>query len=218
MQLCNLLLFTGLISDNMKTNNQTFHGIKDDAERSVLIVWSVTVLLTSLIGDSTILIATIKYNAINQHKVIVAIMQNLAVCDLLQAVLKVFPSILSFTADRWVLGRFLCHFDENISLASRESAFFLTCTLATAKVIMVKYPLRTGAWSSSRLGHKICGAVWALVLCLCIPMVVVQVLYVRDTLYFSYISYDCNYDRSIPSCPSWFRLYGKTRFASSTLL
>ena len=118
MQLCNLLLFTGLNSDNMKTNNQTLLGIKDDVERSVLIVWSVTVILTSLIGDITILIATIKYNAINQHKVIVAIIQNLAVCDLLQAVLKVFPSILSFTADRWVLGRFLCHFDENISLAS----------------------------------------------------------------------------------------------------
>ena len=103
MQLCNLLLFTGLISDNMKTNNQTLLGIKDDVERSVLIVWSVTVLLTSLIGDITILIATIKYNAINQHKVIVAIMQHLAVCDLLQAVLNVFPSILSFTADRWAL-------------------------------------------------------------------------------------------------------------------
>ena len=67
----------------MQTDNKTLLDIKDNAERQLLICWNITVLLTSLIGDSLILIGTIRYKAIKQHKVIVAVIQNMAVVDLL---------------------------------------------------------------------------------------------------------------------------------------
>ena len=81
-------------------------SIADDVERTVWILWSSTVLLTSIIGDSIILIGTIKYKAIKQHEVTVAVMQHMAVCDLLQTIFRVLPVILALVADRWVMGGF----------------------------------------------------------------------------------------------------------------
>ena len=57
--------------------------IQDEAERWTLILWGISVILVSAIGDSIILEATIKYKAIKLHKVMVAVIQHMAVCDLL---------------------------------------------------------------------------------------------------------------------------------------
>ena len=98
----------------MQTDNLTLYGIKDDAEKYTLILWNLTVLLTSLIGDSLILIGTIKYNAIQQHKVIVAVMQHMAVSDLLQTVFRVFPTTVALVTNRWVFGEALCHVEDTV--------------------------------------------------------------------------------------------------------
>jgi hypothetical protein len=67
----------------MQSDNKTLYGIKDDAERFILVLWNVTVLVASLSGDSIILIGTIKYNAIKHYKMVVAIIQHLAVSDIM---------------------------------------------------------------------------------------------------------------------------------------
>ena len=61
-------------------------ALLSDQELIVFKVWMGTVIFTSLSGDSIILLATIKYRAIKQHKVVIAVMQHMAVCDLLQTV------------------------------------------------------------------------------------------------------------------------------------
>ena len=155
----------------MKTDNNTLNGIKNDAERSLLISWSLIVLLSSLIGDTIILIATIKYKAIILHKVIITVMQPMSVCDLIQTVFRVFPEHVALITDVWMMGELLCHVSYNISWVCNPVAVFMTSALTTLKLIVVKYPLRTGAWSTW-LGHKVCSSVWLLVLGFYIPLLV----------------------------------------------
>ena len=64
-------------------SNHTLYGIYSDAVRYLWAGYFVFVLLSSLIGDTTILIASIKYRAFKLHKVVVVIIQHIAVCDLL---------------------------------------------------------------------------------------------------------------------------------------
>ena len=170
------------------------------------------ILLASLIGDSIILIATTKYKAIKLHKVIITVMQHMAVCDLMQAVLAVFPVTLGLITDRWVMGELLCHVQYNIRWVCAPVAVFLTSAMTTLKLIIVKYPLRTGAWSTW-LGHKVCSSLWLLVIACYTPLNVVNLLYIRDTIYFSYTDYGCAYDYLSPTLPSWFLWYTPTSIA-----
>ena len=190
----------------MKTDNKTLFAIQDDTERSIFVLWSLTVFLASLAGDSIILIATIRYKAIKLHKVIIAVMQHMAICDLMLAVFKVFPGFLALIIDCWVLGEMLCHVQYNISWMCGPMTVFLTSAMAILKLIMVQYPLKTGAWST-RLGHRICSVVWLLMLGWYTPVLVVNVFYIRDTLRFSYMDYGCSYNLTSPTVPIWYTLY-----------
>ena len=70
----------------MKTNvfsNKTQYGIDNDTVRYSFAGWYVFVLLSSFIGDTTILVSSVKYRAIRLHKLIVVIIQHIAACDLL---------------------------------------------------------------------------------------------------------------------------------------
>ena len=199
---------------NMQTDNKTLYAIRDDEERLLLILWNLIVVLSSLIGDSIILIATIKYKAIKLHKLVVTVMQHMAVCDLIQTVFRVFPSSLAIIADHWVFGELLCHVQENVSLACVPVTMLLTCALTTLKLVTVKYPLRARAWPT-RLGHKICSSVWLLVLGCYTPLLVVRLIYIRETIYFSYRDYSCSYDLRSPSVPTptWLTWYFVISFA-----
>ena len=65
--------------------NYTMFGIKSEAGRHALAGWLVFVVLSSLLGDSLILLASVKYRAINLHNIIVTFIQHIAVCDLLNS-------------------------------------------------------------------------------------------------------------------------------------
>ena len=181
-------------------------GIKDGSERLAYILWCSAVLVSSIVGDSTILIATIKYNAIKHHKMIVAILQHLAVSDLLLTVFRVFPNVLTFITDRWVLGELLCHMSENVGFCNAVT-MTLTCLLSTVKLIIVKYPLRARAWSK-RAGQKLCIGVWiVIILGVHTPVLAVKLVYKQPTIHFNYFNYQCTYNTSSSSRPTWSHWY-----------
>ena len=201
----------------MQTSDKTQYAIKDDAERLLLILWNFVVLLLSLIGDSIILIATIKYKAINLKKVIITVMQHMAVCDLIQTVFRVIPVTLALISDRWIVGELLCHVEENICWACLPVTVLLTCAMTTLKLITVKYPLKTGAWST-QLGHKICASLWLLAVIWYTPFLLVNLVYIRDTIHFSYKEYSCDYDRLSLSVPTWLTWYFPISIAALSIL
>ena len=83
-----------------KTNSYDYSdyekfGIKNDVERCIVGGWLMLVVICSLLGDSIILIASIKYKAFNLHRIVVAFIQHIAVCDLINASLSVRPIAVS---------------------------------------------------------------------------------------------------------------------------
>ena len=191
----------------MRTDNKTLFGIKDNSERYPLAMWLMTVVITSLIGDTIILIGTIKYKAIKQHKAIVATIQHMAIYDLLLCVLRVFPSGVAVIADRWVFGETFCHIEENVKYLGNTMTMFLTAILTTLKLVIVKYPLKAGTWAS-RLGHILCLIPLLISIGGSIPTLIVNMSkYIKPTIHFTYEKYDCDYQFPSPQHPAWFVRY-----------
>ena len=187
-------------------DNATFIGIKNDAERSILVLWILIVLVSTFIGDSIILVATCKYKVLNLHKVLVAIIQHMAVCDLLQSIFRVFPVLMATIANKWILGETLCHVQDNSMLILAGFTTLLTCALTTVKLVHLKYPLIARTWSKN-IGHAICVVLWVFVTVSYAPIFVGKIFYVRNTVYFSFESYECSYQHQSKIAPSWYKVY-----------
>ena len=201
----------------MLSNNRTLYGIHNDTERHFLIFYNTFIALTSLIGDSIILISTVKYNAIKLHEIVVVITQNLAVCDLLLTVFRIIPQTAALIADDWVVGVFMGHAQNAVNYLAGTTTMTLTCAMTTVKLLIVKYPLKTGTWSIYT-GYKLCGALWGLQIASWLPWLVVNMFYVRNTLYFTYRTYQCSYNYFSPHTPTWFTMYASLSFLLGTIL
>ena len=95
-----------MMADNPFSNRTEF-GIQNDALRYTWAAYNIFILLSSFIGDTTILVASIKYRALKVHKLIVVIVQQIAVCDLLMSAVFVFPRVVSLIVNKWVFGFFV---------------------------------------------------------------------------------------------------------------
>ena len=59
-------------------SNYTQFGIKDEAERYTYAGWLTFTVISSLLGDTIILIASIKYKAFKLNKIVVVFIQHIA--------------------------------------------------------------------------------------------------------------------------------------------
>ena len=145
------------------------------------------VILSSFTGDSTILIASIKYNAFRLHRVIVVIIQHIAVCDLLVTITYVIPICISAIARDWVLGNFICYLVTYTTYYYNAVGVLLISVMTTFKLLLLKYPLRVGTTSSNK-GHVLCVSCWIVV----VLSVAILLIDWRD-VYFSRETYKCTY-------------------------
>ena len=193
----------------IRFEEEVYNVLLNNTDLIILNVWMVTVLFTSLSGDSIILLATIKYRAIKQHKVVIAVMQHMAVCDLLQTIFRVLPTILvtcigpDHLFSSYLGEKLFCHIQENMTWLTNTVTMMLTCALTMLKLVIVKYPLRTGSWSS-RLGHKICTSVWLLFLGLYAPVFVMKMIHYSDVS-FDEILLSCGF--KFFQLPHWLTWY-----------
>ena len=172
-------------------SNRTQYGIESDALRFTWAGYHLLVILSSLIGDMTILVASIKYESIKLPRVIVSIIQHIAVCDMLVVASDVLPIFITLIADEWVFGYFLCYASFFVSNHVNTASFLLISTLTTSKLLLLKYPLRFGTLASKK-AHIFCGVCWIIA----VTPPATTLLVDRHDTYFSYISYTCGYDFS----------------------
>ena len=140
----------------MRTDNRTLYGIDNSAERCLFITWTSIVVLASLIGDSLILIGTIKYRAIRMHKIIVTVMQHMAACDILLAVLNKLPVTTALIADRWILGEAFYHMDNGIYWVGSGVTMLLTCTITTSEADNSEAPIKGKCVACKTRPHSLC--------------------------------------------------------------
>ena len=175
-------------------SNKTLFAIKSDAERYAWAGYYLFVIISSLVGDTTILIASLKYGAIKLHRVIVVIIQHIALCDLL-VTLSVVPTFVSIISDEWVLGNFLRYMTTYTRNFSYQASLFLICNMTTSKLLLLKYPFRFRT-VSVKTANMICGAVWMAALILPFTFLLID----NDDIYFSYIIYGCEHS---PTSNMW---------------
>ena len=170
--------------------------IQNPAERFTWVLFFVIVLLSSLIGDSLILIASIKYSAFKLNKLIVVVIQHIAVCDLISSFVFVFPTMVSLAANKWVLGETFAYFMVFPNLHAYQASGLLISVLTTMKVLLLKFPVRSKSWTERQI-HFICFSAWLFTL-----VNPILVMICMCGVYFSYSTYNsqptkCNNHDSI---------------------
>ena len=158
--------------------------IKNETERYLLTTYLLVVLLSSVIGDSFILLASVRRGAIKLNKFIVAIMQHIAICDLLRSAGFVIPSIISLIADKWIMGDTMAWTYFFLNAVTFQVSNYLICALTTSKCLMLKFPEQTRNWNQ-RGAHIAC-----IVLGLgSLIFLVFGISYSHQGIVFNYISY-----------------------------
>ena len=166
-------------------------AIKSDVERYFYGGWYCFVILCSLLGDSTILIASIKYNAFNLHKTVVAFIQHIAVIDLMNALLSTLPIAVSIFFNSGGSNKILNYLRFYLLYFVNALSALLIAAMSLGKLLLLKYPLRTRSWSEVHV-HKVCAALWLLPLC----NVTMHVLLGKDDIFFDYGVYTVSYKYS----------------------
>ena len=164
------------------------YGAHDKAERYALTAYVLFVFLSSLIGDSVILIASFHKDAFKVNKFIVTVIKHIAVADLTSIFSYGLPNIISLIANSWILGDALCYLGPYVAYMVFPTGMFLITLLTTSKLLIMRYPLRTASWSSKR-AHQICAFIWIISLIFPLRYVIVD----RDDVAFDYRVYNCEY-------------------------
>ena len=169
-------------------SNRTKFGIKNDTERYLWVGWLVFVILSSLLGDSLILIASTKYKAFKLHKLTVTFIQHIAVSDLLNTIGNVVPAMLSAIYNTGSPNRLIDYVRFSILYYTEATNSLFISTLALGKLLLLKYPLKLRP-VSKRFISKLCAGIW--VICISLPMLHLGID--KDDVIFDYRIYFCSY-------------------------
>ena len=173
---------------NYEYSNKTAYGIKSDAIRYTWAGYYLFVIASSFLGDITILIASLKYKVFKLHRVIIVIIQHMAVCDLIISATSVLPRMVAVISDKWVIGNFFCYWYAYATYYSNQTSAFLISTMTTSKLLLLKYPLQFGT-TTLKKAHLICLASWLAAFALPGTLFLVD----KDDVSFSYRGYECDY-------------------------
>ena len=174
-------------------SNRTKFGMKNDTERYLWAGWLLFVFVSSLLGDSLILIASIKYNAFNLHKMIVTFIQHMAVNDLLNSLGSVAPAMLSAFYDTGSPHRFVDYLRTFIIYFTSSTGSVFISALTLGKLLLLKYPFKL-RFLSKKHAHKICAGIWVV----CIFNPVFHLGIDKDDVIFDYRVYTCLYKYTSP--------------------
>ena len=182
----------------VKSNNATIYGIQDDLERYLWITYLLIVLISSLLGDSIVLIASNRCHAFKLNKFIIAVIQHMAVCDLMISGCFIIPTIISIVADGWILGTNMAYLQKYLEFWVFPMNYILVGVLTTSKYLLVRYPLRTRSWSKNK-AHCVSLVFWGTFAAISLTSLIR-----RPNLIFDYTSYEFDTDYDPLSSPnSW---------------
>ena len=139
-----------------------------DAVKSVLASWSILTILLSILGNTIVLIASLKHKAIKFDKVSVILIENMALADLFDVFFVGLPTTVAILSDQAEVAKFfrenrfgqvvcfiVAHFQYILPLASS----IMICALNVSKLLCLMFPLQSHA-RSPRTGRLIAFVAW----------------------------------------------------------
>ena len=168
-------------------NNSTISGMQSNTEKYLWTTYLTFVFLSSLFGDTIVLI-TFKFSkAIRLNPVIIVFIQHLATCDLLLCITWVLPIMISVIVEDWLLGNVLAQVQAAITFTYTMSTL-LVCFLTTSKLLLVKYPLKTGLWTAKGT-HIFCSLFWLALATYSLQRGIRE----KDKIFFDYSTYEIDF-------------------------
>ena len=147
-------------SASSQYGNGSLSGVKNETLRHTWILYYLFVILSTFIGDISILVASIKFKVFKLHNFIVTIMQHIAVCDLAVCTFAVIPRVIALMSDSRILGEQFCMIQPYITYYLGTACLLLTCSMAVGKLSILKFPIRS-RYLTAEKSHQLCAVVWA---------------------------------------------------------
>lgn len=169
-------------------SNSTIYGTHNATVRFTWTGWYIFVMLSSMIGDSTILIGSLRYRALRLHGFIVVIIQHIAVCDILVSVFNVMPMMTALMFDQWILGEVWCALTPYPVYISNSASIMLICAMTMSRLFLLKVPSRQ-RWLTERKAHLMCFTIWFLSMILPAMFLIIG----KDDVWFDQRIYLCDY-------------------------
>jgi hypothetical protein len=171
----------------MFENHSTFK-IHSDAERFSWAAFYFFVILSSLVGDTLILYASFQREVFKLNKLIVTVIQYIAVSDLVYAITTILPAASSLISNSSVSGNAMCYTTVYLGYLSYMTGNCFIAILTSCKFLLLKFPHQAAFWSR-RLVHRVCSLAFIPPLILIISMLTVD----KDDVAFDYKVYNCRY-------------------------
>ena len=151
-----------MASDDSSKIEVHVNGIQNDILRYAYIAYLLFVMFSSLVGDSLVLVGTLKYQAMKINCFLVVLLQHIALVDILTCITYVLPQITYYmSSNRWVLGHLFCHANSIASLYLPSVNQLLISCMAFIKVLMIKFSSTSLVRNlTTKKGHILCSVIW----------------------------------------------------------
>ena len=107
-----------------------------------LAIFCFLVVILGLMGNITVLYASLRHNALKLDKASLIFIHNLAVADILQTVIMAFPSFVTYSARSWVLGRVWCFVQAQLPFVPSVANCLLVLAITLQRVVLFTVPNR----------------------------------------------------------------------------
>lgn len=122
------------------------------------------VLISSLLGNTLILVGSVGYKAVDLHNTLIVLTSHLAVFDLTITLSGSLPSLISLLEDKWVFGDMGCDLIYFTFYSSYATSCCLVAALATVTWLLVKFPSKAEMWLKGRMS-LLTFALWVVSMC-----------------------------------------------------
>ena len=165
-----------------------------------LLLYNGLVIVMGLGGNALVLVGSLKHHAIQMDQRSVILLENIAAADLLATVLQYVPMLVTLSAERWILGKFLC-FCAVFRYIPFGVEAMLIAIMSCHRVRVLRSPLRR--LLDPHLLKKVLVGVWLfyLITISCLTAIKPVIKYTPSALHCSSFEWD-----NMAAVPAYFRI------------
>ena len=167
--------------------NKTLYKITNDAHKGLFISWCFLLGVFSIAGNSLVLVASIKYQALRLDKISVILIKNISFADVCYAVAVILVVGWSVIENNWPFNHLLCEMNVYLQYWVALVDINMIWVLNVTKIICIMYPMQSRTRSKST-GYILAATMWVLS-----SIYPTQCAAMRRPVDFDYRSYRCAY-------------------------
>ena len=163
--------------------NQSLYEVSSEGQKGALVTWCFSLGLFSILGNSLVLVSSVKYKAIKLDRISVQLIRHISIADIGYAFCVLFQTGIALLLNRWPYGHALCevsvYFQYFLALADINMIWVLN----VAKLMCILKPL-DARLRSRKSGLWLVAGMWVLS-----QIYPAQCVILRRPVHFDYRSY-----------------------------